>query len=145
MSFQYSLQKVMEYKDREKNDAQKYYSEAVEQFESVATRLYEALKQKEELIESQALKLQQGLPIAEIQQNEEILAHLQNEINSLQWQTQRARKVMSDREKMSITKSIDHKKYEKMKELQYEQYVEDEKREELKFLDEISVQQFVRR
>ncbi|WP_232318146.1 flagellar export protein FliJ [Salisediminibacterium beveridgei] len=135
----------MEYKDREKNDAQKQHSEAVEQFESVATQLYEVLKQKEELIESQALKLQQGLPIAQIQQNEEILAHLQKEINALQWQTQRARKIMSDKEKLSITKSVDHKKYEKMKEIQYNQYVEDEKREELKFLDEISVQQFVRR
>lgn len=145
MSFHYSLQKVMEYKNREKNDAQKHYSDAIEQFETIATKLYETLKQKEELMANQSQKLQQGLPISQIQQHEQMITYLQKEVDSLQWQTQRARKMMTDREKLLVSKSIDYKKYEKMKDMKYEQYVEDEKREETKILDEISVQRFVRR
>ena len=145
MAFHYSLQKVMEHKDREKSEAEKQYSDAIDQFETVATKLYETLKQKEDLQKRQADQLGQGLPIAEIQHHEQVLTYLQKEIDTLQWKTQRARKMMTDKERLLVSKSIDVKKYERMKDIKYEEYKEQEKQEETKFLDEISVQQFVRR
>ncbi|MCR6111120.1 flagellar export protein FliJ [Bacillus sp. A301a_S52] len=145
MSFKFALQKVLEVKDFEKTDAERAYTESVEEFEGVATQLYELLKKKEKLIEETEKKLLRGLAISSIQLNEQNISFLQTEINKLQLSTQKARQNMNEKEKFLLFKTVDLKKYEKMKKMKQAQYLENEKREELKFLDEISIQQFVRR
>ncbi|PIB53998.1 flagellar export protein FliJ, partial [Pseudomonas sp. 2822-17] len=50
MSFQFSLQKVLEMKEHEKMEAQVDYQSAVGKFEVVATELYHTLKKKEDLL-----------------------------------------------------------------------------------------------
>ncbi|PYZ93145.1 flagellar export protein FliJ [Salipaludibacillus keqinensis] len=145
MSFQFTLEKVLEVKDFEKTDAELAYTESVKHFEGVATKLYELLKRKEELILANERKLEKGLTISMIQLNEETISYLQKEIDHLQVNTQEARKRMNEKERYLTFKSIDLKKYEKMKEIKKTQYIENEKRTEQRFLDEISVQQFVRR
>ncbi|MCR6096043.1 flagellar export protein FliJ [Salipaludibacillus agaradhaerens] len=145
MSFKFALQKVLEVKDFEKTDAERAYTESVEEFEGVATQLYELLKKKEELVEETEKKLLRGLAISSIQLNEQNISFLQTEINKLQLSTQKARQNMNEKEKFLLFKTVDLKKYEKMKKIKQAQYLENEKREELKFLDEVSIQQFVRR
>ncbi|MCR6107069.1 flagellar export protein FliJ [Salipaludibacillus agaradhaerens] len=145
MSFKFALQKVLEVKDFEKTDAERAYTESVEEFEGVATQLYELLKKKEELVEETEKKLIRGLAISSIQLNEQNISFLQTEINKLQLSTQKARQNMNEKEKFLLFKTVDLKKYEKMKKIKQAQYLENEKREELKFLDEVSIQQFVRR
>ncbi|WP_280768981.1 flagellar export protein FliJ [Salipaludibacillus daqingensis] len=145
MSFQFTLEKVLEVKDFEKSDAELAYTEAVKNFEDVATKLYNLLKRKEELIAANEKKLEKGLTISVIQLNEKTIAYLQKEIDRLQSNTQDARKKMNEKERYLTYKSIDLRKYEKMKEIKQQQYTENEKRTEQKFLDEVSVQQFVRR
>ncbi|UTR15098.1 flagellar export protein FliJ [Salipaludibacillus sp. LMS25] len=145
MSFKFALQKVLEVKDFEKTDAERAYTESVEEFEGIATKLYELLKKKEELIEETEKKLSSGLAISSIQLNEQNISFLQTEINKLQLSTQKARQNMNEKEKFLLFKTVDLKKYEKMKKMKQAQYLENEKREELKFLDEVSIQQFVRR
>ncbi|WP_078576311.1 flagellar export protein FliJ [Salipaludibacillus agaradhaerens] len=145
MSFKFALQKVLEVKDFEKTDAERAYTESVEEFEGVATQLYELLKKKEEIVEETEKKLLRGLAISSIQLNEQNVSFLQTEINKLQLSTQKARQNMNEKEKYLLFKTVDLKKYEKMKKIKQAQYLENEKREELKFLDEVSIQQFVRR
>jgi flagellar FliJ protein len=145
MSFKFALQKVLEVKDFEKTDAERAYTESVEEFEGVATQLYELLKKKEEIVEETEKKLLRGLAISSIQLNEQNISFLQTEINKLQLSTQKARQNMNEKEKYLLFKTVDLKKYEKMKKIKQAQYLENEKREELKFLDEVSIQQFVRR
>ncbi len=145
MSFQFALEKVLEVKDYEKSDAELAYTESVKHFEDVATKLYELLKRKEELTVANEKKLEQGLTISMIQMNEKTIAFLQQEINKLQLNTNEARKKMNEKERYLTYKAIDLKKYQKMKEIKHEQFTKNEHLEEQKFLDEISVQQFVRR
>jgi len=145
MSFQFALQKVLEVKDYEKSDAELAYTESVKNFEDVATKLYDFLKRKEELTFANEKKLQKGLTISLIQMNEKTIAFLQQEIDRLQLNTQEARKKMNEKERYLTYKAIDLKKYEKMKEMKYQQFMENENRAEQIFLDEVSVQQFVRR
>lgn len=145
MSFQFALQKVLEVKDYEKSDAELDYTKSVKVFEDVATKLYDLLKRKEELTIANEKKLKKGLTISLIQMNEKTIAYLQKEIDRLQLNTKEARKKMNEKERFLTFKAIDLKKYEKMKEIKQQQFTEDEKRVEQKFLDEISVQQFVRR
>ncbi|WP_416150950.1 flagellar export protein FliJ [Salipaludibacillus sp. HK11] len=145
MSFKFSLAKVLEVKDYEKTEAELAYTESVKQFEDVATKLFDLLKRKEELNSAAEEKLGKGLTISMIQMNEKTIAYLQKEIDKLQFNTQKARKVMNEKERYLTYKSIDVKKYEKMKEIKHQQYIHDEKRSEQRYLDEVSVQQFVRR
>jgi len=145
MSFQFALQKVLEVKDYEKSDAELAYRESVKDFEDIATKLYDFLKRKEELTAVNEKKLQKGLTISLIQMNEKTIAFLQQEIDRLQLNTQEARKKMNEKERYLTYKAIDLKKYEKMKEMKYQQFMENENRAEQIFLDEVSVQQFVRR
>ena len=145
MSFQFSLQKVLEMKDREKTTAEKSYTESVRNFESKATELYDMLKKREDLQHEKENQLADGLSIAGIQMTEHTLSYLQREIDRLESETNRLRKQMHEKQRYLTTKTIDLKKYEKMKEQQRESFVLQAKHEEMKFLDEISVQQFVRR
>ncbi|GEL06657.1 flagellar export protein FliJ [Salisediminibacterium halotolerans] len=145
MSFQFSLQKVLDVRDREKNEAEKSYHEAVEAFEQTATKLYEMLKRREELEHEKTRQLTEGLSIAGIQMTEQTLAYLQKEIARLEKETNQKRSKMQEKQKYLTVKTVDLKKYEKMKELKHEAFLAAEKSEEMKFLDEISVQQFVRR
>ncbi|WP_096189126.1 flagellar export protein FliJ [Evansella halocellulosilytica] len=145
MSFQFTLEKVLEVKEHEKSEAESKYTEAMKQFEDVATKLYHYMKEKEELEDYYNDKIQTGTSILAIQQTQQTISHLKREIDKLQYETQKARNRMNDQEQFLMFKSIDVKKYEKMKSRKYEQYIEAEKVKENKFLDEISVQQFLKR
>lgn len=145
MSFKFTLQKVLEMKDYEKSDAELAYTDSVKKFEEIAMNLYELMKRKEKLTDENNKKLQTGLAISMIQWNEQTIAFIQKEIDDLQLMTQKARKKMNEKENFLNFKAVDLKKYQKMKEIKFEEYLENEKREEQRFLDEISVQQFVRR
>jgi flagellar protein FliJ len=145
MSFHFTLQKVMELKGHEKGDAERAYTESVKEFKKTAAQLYEFLKRKEELMEEIERKLTEGLSISAIQFNEKTISYLQSEIDRLQLSTHHARKNMNEKEKYLMYKSIDLKKYEKMKEIKQGEFLQEEKRQESKFLDDVSVQQFLRR
>ncbi|MBB5172076.1 flagellar export protein FliJ [Texcoconibacillus texcoconensis] len=143
MTFQFSLQKVLEYKENEKLEAEQNYQNAMDSFENIATELYHVLKRKEELEESYEQRIKQGVPIADIQQIQDTLSHLYKKIDHLQKQTQSARDSMNKEHEILIDRSVDVKKYEKMKQRKYDQHRRDMLHEEMKQLDEISVQQFM--
>lgn len=145
MSFQYKLQKILEVRDHEKQKAEKDFTDATKMFEEVATKLYEALKKKEDYEAHYSKRIEEGVPIFEIQQSQTLISTLQNQINKLQYYTQKARDNMNKKQESLVEKTIEVKKFEKMKELKYEVYIEDIKRQENMLMDEISVQQFMKR
>lgn len=145
MSFQYSLRKVLEVKENEKINAEQVYSEAVQRFEHAATMLYEKLRRKENLIEKSEQDLINGLSVHYIQQREKTVSFLEKEIEKLQHQTHEARRNMADKERFLFSKAIDVKKYQKMKEIEKDKYEVNIKTAERNFLDEIAVQQYVRK
>lgn len=145
MSFQFTLQKILEVKENEKLKAEKEFSQATRQFEEVATKLYELLKKKEDHENDYYTRMERGIHIFQIQQSHTLLAQLQRKINEVQYYTQKARDNMNRKQEVLVEKSIELKKYVKMKEIKYEHYIEEQKRLENILMDEISVQQFVNR
>jgi flagellar FliJ protein len=145
MSFQFTLQKVMQYREREKNTVQAEYQEAVDRFEVIATQLYELLKRKEDLEERAREQVSTGTSIFDLQQNQLKLLRLQQEIQVKQRATQVARENMNVKQQDYILKSIELKKYEKVKEIKLEQYKTEEKRLELLQMDEQSIRLFANR
>ncbi len=140
MSFEYSLQKVMDVKEQEKFQSQLYYKEAIGQFEQVATKLYHSLKRKESLEAKAREQITAGVTIFELQQHQSELLRLQQEINQLQRQTQQAREQMNIRQRDLVDKSVEAKKFEKMKQLGREEFEQEQHRLETNEMDELSVQ-----
>ena len=60
MHYQYKFAKILTIKEKEKNDSESKYTEAVKEFESEAEHLYQMLKKKEELLDAQSEQLKQG-------------------------------------------------------------------------------------
>ncbi|MDG5788189.1 flagellar export protein FliJ [Evansella sp. AB-P1] len=142
MVFQFSLQKVLDMKEHEKTEAQIAYRDAMKSFEAIATKLYETLKKKEDLLASYEESLLHGLPIAKIQQIQETIQFLQKEIDHLQIRTKNARTLMNDKERLLTHSLVDVKKYEKLKDRNFQDFIVEQKTNENKFLDEISTQQY---
>lgn len=145
MNFHFTLQKVLELKEAKKNEREAEYKAAIDHFEGVATELYHLLKKKESLEEKARTELQQGTSIKAIRFQETIISRLENEILILQQQTQRARTMMQSKQRQLIDASVELKKYEKMKQRQHEQFLEESKRLEIIEMNELSIQAFVNR
>lgn len=145
MSFRFTLQKILDVKENDKLKAEKDFTEATRQFEEVATKLYSLLKKKEDYEASYYLNVERGMVIFEIQQSHLLIEKLQRQIDQYQLYTQKARENMNRKQEVLVEKSIECKKYEKMKELKHEQFKDEVKRQEKLLMDEISVQQFLNR
>ncbi len=135
----------MELREREKNNVQSEYQEAMTKFEKVATELYEMLKRKEELEENAREQVTKGTSIYALQQNQSKLLRLQQEILVQQRSTQLAREKMNRKQQDLMNISIEYKKYEKMKQLKHEQFELEEKRLELLQMDELSLRLYANR
>lgn len=145
MSFQFTLQKILEVRESEKIKAEKEFVQATRQFEEVATKLYDFLKKKEEYEQDYYNRIEAGIHIFQIQQSHTLLTQLQQQIEHYQHYTQRARENMNKKEEILVERSIELKKYEKMKQIKLEEYLVEEKRLENILMDEISMQQFMKR
>ncbi|MBU8907011.1 flagellar export protein FliJ [Desertibacillus haloalkaliphilus] len=145
MAFQFTLQKVLELKEKDKLTREQEYAQAMETFEESATQLYHLLKQKEDIEKSLQDRIIKGISIHELQRNEVTLMRLQTEISRQEQSTNYARDKMHSKQEALVNVSMEVKKYEKVKELKEEQYNDEMKRLESQFLDEISIQQFASR
>lgn len=145
MAFKYKFEKILSIKENEKDVVVGEYNDAVQKFEKAATKLYELLKQKEDLIDQQGKQLTSGLNIRQIQDFQRFLPLLDKSISEWQVQVAKARKFMEIKQQLLLEKNIEVKKYEVIKKKSWVAYIELEKAEENKFMDEISIQQYMYR
>lgn len=145
MAFQYTLQKILDMKEKEKQQQEIEYTKALHVFEEKATELYNLLKQKEEVEESCRLQLQKGISIYEIRLQQRALSLLHNEIERVQHTTNIARDHMYRKQHELMVSSVEAKKYEKLKDIKKEEYLMEQKRLDTKLMDEISLQSYVNR
>lgn len=145
MVYQYKFDKILHIKEQEKNNALGDYQAAAKKFEETATRLYELLKRKEDLINVQSVKLHKGLAIQEIRHNQQFLTNLQKSIEFYQKLVMNARNRMEFYQEKLIETNVEEKKFVKMKEKDFNAYQREIKLLEGKHMDDISIQQFIGR
>lgn len=143
MSFEYPFQKILELKEQEKSKKEQEYQQSVEQFESMASSLYELLKQKEQMESVYQDRMSTGILIQDLQMNEKLVIQLQQQIHQVKLKTDQARDDMYQKEKEMQHALIECKKYEKVKDWKKEAYEQYVKREEEKQMDEISTRRYV--
>ncbi|KAB7668640.1 flagellar export protein FliJ [Bacillus sp. B1-b2] len=143
MSYRFKFEKILAIREREKEEAGSVYNQSVKRFEEAAENLYELLKRKEDLEIYQASKLSSGLSIQEIRHNQQFIGNLTKTIEHSQKVVQNARTSMSFYQEKLLEKNLEVKKFIKIKENGHTNYLLEEKAEEAKLMDEISLQQFM--
>src|SRR5690606_1482094 len=114
--YEYRFEKVLTYREQEKTETEVEFKKAVESFETVATELYELLKRKEDIIADNQEKMKIGFSINEIHHYAQFLDSLDKRIEVLQQSVMKARSKMNWFEEKLLEKTIEVKKFEKMKE-----------------------------
>ncbi len=136
--YTYRFEKILTIREQEKQETEIAYKESVRVFEDVATRLYDALKKKEDVIAYQNERLSIGATIDEIHHFSTFINSLEKSIAELQTKVMQARTKMNWYEQKMIEKNIEVRKFEKMKEKDYQIFKEEQERSEMLYLDELS-------
>jgi flagellar protein FliJ len=136
--YQYRFEKILVVKDQEKTEAELAFKESVQVFEEIATKLYDLLKKKEDLIMYQQDRLKVGSSIDEIHHYAKFIDSMEKTIADVQQKVVQARAKMNWYEQKLLEKNLEVRKYEKMRENDFDRFKEDQQRIEAIQLDELS-------
>ncbi|CQR47698.1 Flagellar FliJ protein [Paraliobacillus sp. PM-2] len=138
-----AFQKILFHQERLKKTAQMEYRQSVDQFETIATRLYQLLKKKEEVEVQYNYYLQSTGTVTTLATHHAYIDEIKNKINEMQVQVNQARTQMEEKQANLTNAHIEVKKFEKI----IEKKQLDEKNialyKEAKQLDETSMRQFL--
>jgi flagellar protein FliJ len=142
---QFRFQKIMDVKENEKEQSLAEYNQSVSDFENVANKLYDSLKQKEVLEETTLARLNNGMSVQEIRHYQQFVSNIEKTITHYQKLVQLTRNRMNEKQMKLMQKNIEVKKYEKLKEKQLEQFILATKHSESKQMDDLSIQSYMYR
>lgn len=145
MKYAYRFEKILTVREQEKNETEIAYKESVRTFEEVATKLYELLKKKEDLLNYQQERLTIGASIDEVSHYAKFIDSMEKMIESVQQKVIQARAKMQWHEEKLLEKNLEVRKFEKMKENDFELFKEEQNRLEVIQLDELSCQAYNKR
>lgn len=138
LQYTYRFEKVLSVREQEKQQSEIAYKESVRSFEEVATKLYEFLKKKEDLITYQNERLKTGATIDEIHHFTTFIDSLEHTIADLQNKVMQARAKMNWHEQKLLEKNLEVRKFEKMREKDYESFKKQQDHLEMLQMDELS-------
>ncbi|QGG50403.1 flagellar export protein FliJ [Lysinibacillus pakistanensis] len=138
VNYIYRFEKVLTIREQEKNETEIAYKDSVRSFEEIATKLYELLKKKEDLIDFQQERLAVGSSIEEIHHYARFIDSLEKTIVDVQQKVVQARSKMNWYEEKLLEKNLEVRKFEKMREKDFKLFQQEQDRIEGIFLDEIS-------
>lgn len=145
MGFDFKFQRILALKEREKEEAISQYQESIRRFEEVAEKLYELLKKKEDLEDYQRERMEKGLPVMEIRHYQQFIANHEKTIEHYQKMVMNARNRMNLYREKLMDKNVEVKKFEKIREKDFENFLSEIRAMELKEMDDISIQQYMNR
>ncbi|MFD1018183.1 flagellar export protein FliJ [Thalassobacillus hwangdonensis] len=138
-----AFHKIKDLREKDKQEAQRTYQRKVEEFEAIATELYQALKRKENAEAEFEAKVREGSLSAQyFVQYKDYLQRLDERILSLQPKVQEARERMEGQQETLNIAYIEFKKLEKLIENKRNLEEAHVKREETLFMDDLSLRQY---
>ncbi|MEG0471271.1 MAG: flagellar export protein FliJ [Solibacillus sp.] len=143
--YTYRFEKILVVREQEKNESEMAFKQSVQVFEEIATKLYDLLKKKEDLTVYQRERLAVGSSIDEINHYSRFIDSMEKTIADVQQKVVQARAKMNWHEQKLLEKNLEVRKYEKMRENDYEHYKEDQQRIEAIQLDELSTIAYYKR
>lgn len=143
--YNYRFEKVLTFREQEKTETEVEFKGSVEAFETVATKLYDLLKKKEDTLTEQQVKMAVGFSVNEIHYYARFISSLEKRITLVQQQVMQARSKMNWYENKLLEKTLEVRKFEKMKEKDREHHRAEMEQLEAIQLDELSTLKFRRR
>lgn len=141
-AYHYRFENVLTYRELEKTETEVEYQSAIQAFELVATELYDLLKKKETTITEQQEQMSEGSSINEIHHYMRFIESLEKKIAQVQQEVIKARSKMQWYEQQLLERTMEVRKFEKMKEKDQQQYRNEEEAKEAARLDELSTMTF---
>ncbi|PIC87623.1 flagellar export protein FliJ [Sporosarcina sp. P20a] len=141
-SFLYRFDKVLNLREQERDETEMAYKEAIEEFEKIATQLYDQMKKKENILEEQQQRMTTGFSIDDLHSYSRFINTLDLTIDHIQQEVMKSRTKMNWYESQLLDKNIEVKKFEKMKEIGKEQYDAEMEHVETNRIDELSTMKF---
>ncbi|ARJ40034.1 flagellar export protein FliJ [Sporosarcina sp. P21c] len=141
-SFRYRFDKVLNLREQERDETEMAYKEAIEEFEKIATQLYDQMKKKENVLEEQQQRMTTGFSIDDLHSYSRFINTLDLTIDHIQQEVMKSRSKMNWYESQLLEKNIEVKKFEKMKEIGKEQYNAEMEHVETNRIDELSTMKF---
>lgn len=138
VQYTYRFDKVLTIREQEKQQTELAYKESVRTFEDAASQLYELLKKKEDLISYQNEKLASGSTIDKIYHYSKFIDSIERTIADVQQKVIQARAKMNWHEQKLLEKNLEVRKFEKMREKDFEAFKLEQDRNEMLYLDELS-------
>ncbi|GLO65996.1 MULTISPECIES: flagellar export protein FliJ [Oceanobacillus] len=137
------LNRIREIRENEKKVAQSAYSQSMETFEKIATELYNLLRTKESAEASFESYIQNTTSIEKIKEQAAYIEKLNQRIQSVQLLVQRARNDMEIKQEKLSNAYVEVKKFDKIIEFKQKNEIEEAKRKEANWMDEMSMQQYL--
>ncbi|BAC13515.1 flagellar protein required for formation of basal body [Oceanobacillus iheyensis HTE831] len=137
------LTRIREIRENEKKVAQSSYNQSKETFEKIATELYNLLKTKENAEASFESYIQNTTSIEKIKEQSSYIEKLNQRIQSVQLLVQRARNDMEIKQEKLSNAYVEVKKFDKIIEFKQKNEIEEAKRKEANWMDEMSMQQYL--
>lgn len=144
MSKTKTLDKLHKLKERGLSEAEKQYRRAVDYFEEVGEELYKILKKKETVQATIQDQMKSGFKIFDLYQYDQYHQSLIEQENYWQMKVHQARVNMNKKQDNLTQIHQEVKKFEKLIEKKNEEIKQEIKKIDMKFIDEISVQQYLR-
>ena len=138
----YRFENVLTFRELEKTQTEAEFKVAVESFEFAATELYELLKKKEGTLEAQQQRMSSGFSIDDIHHYARFIDSLEKKIAEVQQTVMQARSKMNWYEDKLLERTLEVRKFEKMKEKDLELYRVETEHQEAKELDELTTMTF---
>jgi len=142
MKYTYRFEKILDIREQEKRESENAFKESIRAFEEVATKLYDLLKKKEDLLLYQQERLSIGASIDEISHYARFINSMEKSIEDVQQKVVQARAKMNWHEQKLLEKNLEVRKFEKMKEKDIELFKKEQNRLEIIQLDELSCQAY---
>ncbi|MBB6452923.1 flagellar FliJ protein [Salirhabdus euzebyi] len=139
-----AFEKILTVRTTEKDLAYKNYQQAVGNFENVATKLYNLLKEKEDIEITLSKTMESSIPAFQLHHYHQYINQLNDKINGLQQSVAQARMYMNEEQENLTDTYVEMKKIEKLVENKKTKKKQEMDKAEEQILDEVSIQQFIR-
>lgn len=140
--YNYRFENVLTFRELEKTETEIEFKKSVEAFETAATELYELLKKKEDTIAEQTERMKTGFTVEDIHHYTRFIASLEKTIMHVQQTVMQSRSKMNWYEDKLLERTLEVRKFEKMKEKDRENHQVEMNQKEAKRLDELSTMTF---
>lgn len=140
-----ALHKILQIRENEKKNAEQAHQLSVQKFEEIAMKMYETLKKKESTEEDYEDTISRSISIEKMDQQIRYIEQLNQHISFMQKQVNDARDDMDTSQQLVTKSHIEMKKVEKLIEIRNDEFKQQIAREESAFMDELSIQQFLKR